>query len=131
MSRDLEKVEKEILEYLRMKASNCEEIKSCTNNDFNCGYAEPREGKAITHELCCYVEGICNCQFDFENNRPNGEYSGSTYKSVLKATESLEKKGYINRNKERTELPEPRLVPDSGFIWWMSHQLSDDYLKDK
>jgi len=131
MSRDLEEIEVEILEYLKMKASNCKESEFCMKDDFTCEYAELGEGKAITHELCCYVEGICNCEFDFESNKSNGEYSGNTYKSVLSATESLERKGYINRNEEKTELPKPRLVPDSECIWWMSHKLSDDYLQDK
>ena len=68
---------------MKIKASNCKESEFCMKDDFTCEYAEPGERKAITHEICCYVEGICNCQFYFENNRSGGEYSGSTYKNAI------------------------------------------------
>lgn len=119
MSRGLGKVEKKIIEYLSMANNDCTgSIDDCPAADgYYCPYSKAKKSYISTGELCLYVAGIYKCPASIEDYRLQRNYNASIYKSVTRATKSLEKKGYIESQKHVERFSQDNLT------WYMSYTL--------
>ncbi len=99
MSKGLGKVEKKILEWLEMKATNCKGRFDHCGDGF-CGYAKPSDYGSSVVDLGCYVAGLYRCPLDTDRKFfEKQDYADSIYKSTLRAVRSLERKGYLSTEK--------------------------------
>jgi hypothetical protein len=99
MNKKLGRIENKLLQYFNIAANGCKDyVKSCDYSPYYCGYSEGRETTISTYELCLFVAGIIKCPGEIEKHYCD-KHNDSTCWSVLRAIESLEKKGYISRKK--------------------------------
>lgn len=107
MSRGLGKVERKVLRWLAMyytDCGGCSEVceEFAFHGDIQCGCREPRDPDARfgaeVEFICQFVAGNVRCPVEIEEINL-GSYSDSVYKSTLRALQSLERKGWISKEK--------------------------------
>lgn len=119
MNKKLRRIEIKLLLYFNMVADGCRNyIKNCEYTPYFCGYSEPRQEPVNTYELCLFATGAIKCQGEIEKHYRD-KHSKSSYRTVLRAIESLEKKGYIVRNNVTEHLE------DTNSKWFMAYKLSE------
>lgn len=113
MSKGLGKIERKILQYFgECKKYDCEY--------YPCHFEKPVR-EAETRGLCYYVFDLISCVHD--DWPRNKDITDAMYKSVLRATRSLEKKGYLHNQKYIERLTTER----GGIRWFMHHIINVDY----
>ena len=121
MVKKLRHIEKQILLYFNMTQKGCREyVKSCDYTPYYCGYSEPRKDPVNTYEVCLFVTGKIKCPGEVERFYID-KHGKSTYRSILRAIEGLEKKGYIR--KENVDQ-----LNDFINKWDMTYTLADHLL---
>ncbi len=103
----LSRRESKILMYLKIVTEGCiDYIGSCEYTPYYCGYSGPREDPVTVYELCLFAAGVIKCPGEVEKHYTD-KHNKSTYRAILRAIESLERKGYIEKevntlNQEKT-----------------------------
>ena len=116
--KKLRHIEKQILLYFNMTQKGCREyVKSCDYTPYYCGYSEPRKGGVNTYELCLFVTGKIRCPGEIERYYID-KHSKSSYRSILRAVEGLEKKGYIRK-------ATADLLTDTENKWYLTYTLAE------
>lgn len=118
MSRGLGRVESKILLYFNMASRGCN-LDDCEYLSTCHYHKEPKERDIDVSEPCYLVGGFKRCPAE---GHPFEKYTTSTYKGVLRALKSLERKGYIKGQKKTAWLKESFMPP-----WYMLYKLNDDY----
>jgi len=117
MNRDLRRIENKILLYFNIVTDGCKDyIDNCEYSPYYCGYSGA-SGRAVnTYELCLFEAGIIKCPGEIERHYID-KHNKSTFRSILRAIESLEKKGYIEAEKgiERLDISDNK--------WYMTYKL--------
>jgi len=117
MTKKLGRIENKILLYFNMVVNGCKDyIDNCDYTPYKCGYSEGREKSLNTYELCLFVADIIKCPGEIEKHYRD-KHNDSTYKSVLRAIKSLERKGYIERKKVVES------SNSSNSKWFMTYKL--------
>jgi hypothetical protein len=99
MNIKLGRIESKILLYFNMVTNGCKDlVESCDYSPYYCGYSEGRNTTISTYELCLFVSGVIKCPGEIEKYYSD-KHNDSSCRSVIRAIESLEKKGYIERKK--------------------------------
>jgi hypothetical protein len=119
MDKKLGWIENKILLYFKMVAYGCKGyVDSCDYTPYYCGYSEAREKTINTYELCLFVANIIKCPGEVEIHYTD-KHDDCSYKSVLRAVKSLERKGYIKRKKRIARFG------NSDSKWFMLYELDD------
>ncbi len=95
MGKKLRSIEKKILLYFNLVENGCREfVKGCDYTPYYCGYSEPRKDPVNVYEVCLFVTGKIKCPGEVEKHFID-RHGKSSYRSILRAMEGLEKMGYI------------------------------------
>ncbi len=117
MGKKLWSNERKILQYFNMVERGCREfIHDCTYTPYFCGYSDPRKDPVNTYEVCLFVTGKIKCPGEIEKVFVE-KHSKSSYRSILRAIEGLEKKGYLL--KENVDN-----LKDVENKWYMTYRLA-------
>jgi len=117
MNRKLGRIENKILLYFIIVKNGCKNyFANCDYTPYFCGYNIAAEKTINTYELCLFVADIIKCPGELEKHYRE-KHNDSTYKSVLRAIRSLERKGYIERKKVIEHLG------NSKSKWFMTYKL--------
>lgn len=117
MKKDLRRIEDKILLYFYIVAEGCKKyIINCDYTPYVCGYSEPSDRAVNTYELCLFEAGMIKCPGEIEKHYIE-KHNKSSYRSILRAIESLEKKGYI----KEVEGAEFKIGSDNK--WYMAYKL--------
>lgn len=120
MGKKLRNNEKKILMYFNIVENGCREfIKSCDYTPYFCGYSEPRKDPVNTYELCLFVTGKIKCPGEIEKYYID-KHGKKTYRTIERAIEGLEKKGYI----EKTGLDNQNAIKSRVNKWYMTYRLA-------
>lgn len=120
MEKKLRSIERKILLYFNLVESGCKEyIKSCDYTPYYCGYSEPRIEPVNIYELCLFVTGRIKCPGEIEKHYIE-KHGKSSYRSILRAVEGLEKKGYIEKQSSE-------ILSNSDNKWFMTYKLAEHY----
>ena len=117
MEAMLRRIENKLLLYFNMVANGCKDyIDSCEYTPYHCGYSEASERTVNTYELCLFETNIIKCPGEIEKHYKD-KHNSSTYRTILRAIESLEKKGYLERKKLIERLD------NSTSKWYITYRL--------
>jgi hypothetical protein len=120
MEKRLRKIEKKILLYFNLVENGCREyIKSCDYSPYFCGYSEPRTDPVNTYEVCLFVSGKIKCPGEIEKHYIDRR-GKKTYRTIVRAIEGLEKKGYI----EKTDIDDHDSASSQESKWYMTYKLA-------
>lgn len=92
-------------------------VESCEHAPYTCGYSESSERTISTYELCLFEASVIKCPGEIEKHFKEN-HNKSTYRRILRAIESLERKGYIKRDKAID------LLDKSNNKWLRSYRLT-------
>lgn len=110
-------IESKLLLYFYIVKEGCRDyIEKCEYTPYRCGYSEASEKPVNTYELCLFVTGIIKCPGEIEKHFME-RHNKSTYRTILRAIGSLEKKGFIER-KDGIESSY-----NSGSKWFRTYKL--------
>ncbi len=117
----LRSIEKKILQYFNIVENGCREyIRECDHTPYFCGYSEPRKEPVNTYEVCLFVTGRIRCPGEIEKLYIE-KHGKSSYRSILRAMEGLEKKGYIVKQSNED-------VKNTDNKWYLTYRLSGHLL---
>lgn len=118
-NKKLRRIESKLLMYFNMVADGCTGyVENCEYSPYKCGYSEGSGRDINTYELCLFATGIIRCPGEIEKHFLDKRKT-STYRTILRATESLDRKGYIQKtskvgpavNSDNKWLTTYRLIP--------------------
>lgn len=119
MEKKLRNIEGRLLLYFNMVAKGCKDyIKSCEHTPYYCGYSKASEKAVNTYELCLFIAGKIKCPGEIEKHYIE-KHNKSTYRTTLRAIESLEKKGYIEKIKMSGNLN------NMNSKWYSTYKLAE------
>jgi len=119
MNKNLRRIENKILLYFYIVADGCKDyIDNCEYTPYYCGYSGASDRAVNTYELCLFEAGIIKCPGEIEKLYID-KHNKSTFRSILRAIEDLEKKGYIEAEKGIERLD------DSKNKWEMAYKLKN------
>jgi hypothetical protein len=117
MDKKLRNIEDRLLMYFNMVANGCKDyIKCCAYTPYYCGYSKPSENAVNSYELCLFIAGKIKCPGEIEKHYVE-KHNKSTYRTTLRAIESLERKGYIEKVKISGHLH------DLNSKWYCTYKL--------
>lgn len=119
MNKRLRAIESKILLYFSMVSNGCRNyVDDCDHSPYYCGYSEASKREINTYEICLFVTGVVKCQGEIEKHFID-KHNKSSFRTTLRAIQSLEKKGFI----EKGPIPDDQGKPVSR--WLMTYKLMD------
>lgn len=117
MDKKLRKIESKLLLYFKMVRNGCKDyVSNCEYSPYFCGYSEASDRTVNSYELCLFVTGVIKCPGEIEKHYRD-KHNKSTYRTILRAIEGLEKKGYIEKEKKSE-----KMINSTGK-WYISFKL--------
>jgi hypothetical protein len=119
MDTKLRRIENKLLLYFNIVANGCKDyIDGCEYSPYYCGYSKASDRAVNTYELCLFEIGVIKCPGEIEKHYKDKHHS-STYRAIIRALESLEKKGYIEKENVI------RYSGDANSKWYQSYKLKN------